>query len=104
MALSGQGSRCSRWSPGLLLRQGDHVEIEALVAAADRDLDLGGVDALEGQQLDGVVSWISNEAEFTPKNAQTRKARAQLVYAVKLTVQNPNGTLHIGMPAAVKIG
>ena len=97
---------------GLALRIANLSSLELRVFLDETDLDLvriGGklpvlVDALEGQQLDGIVSWISDEAEFTPKNAQTRKARAQLVYAVKLTVQNPNGTLHIGMPAAVKIG
>ncbi len=59
------------------------------------------VDALPGQQLQGRVSWISDEAEFTPKNAQTRHARAQLVYAVKLRVDNGDGRLHVGMPAEV---
>ncbi len=57
------------------------------------------VDALRSQTRDGVVSWISSEAEFTPKNAQTRDARAELVYAVKVRIDNPDGTLHIGMPA-----
>ncbi|MEZ4650216.1 MAG: efflux RND transporter periplasmic adaptor subunit [Candidatus Eisenbacteria bacterium] len=96
----------------LALRVADLSSLELRVFLEETDLDLvrvGGelpvlVDALEGEPLGGVVSWISDEAEFTPKNAQTRKARAQLVYAVKLTVQNPNGTLHIGMPAAVRIG
>jgi HlyD family secretion protein len=59
------------------------------------------VDALTGQRLEGRVSWISDEAEFTPKNAQTRQARAQLVYAVKVRLANPEGRLHIGMPAEV---
>jgi HlyD family secretion protein len=59
------------------------------------------VDALPHQEYNGTVTWISDEAEFTPKNAQTRTARAQLVYAVKLAVDNPDGRLHIGMPAEV---
>jgi HlyD family secretion protein len=53
--------------------------------------------------LEGTVSWISPEAEFTPKNIQTRQARADLVYAVKITIPNPNGTLKIGMPVYVRI-
>lgn len=61
------------------------------------------VDALKGQILSGTVIWISAEAEFTPKNAQTRQARTQLVYAVKLNVPNSNGILHIGMPAEVQL-
>jgi len=60
-------------------------------------------DALPDETLDGVVTWISPEAEFTPKNAQTRNARSQLVYAVKLRVANPDGRLHLGMPAEVRI-
>lgn len=61
------------------------------------------VDALPGQAFTGRVAWISDEAEFTPKNAQTRRARAQLVYAVKLQVTNPQGNLHVGMPAEVRL-
>jgi len=61
------------------------------------------VDALGGPPLRGRVAWISAEAEFTPKNAQTRDARAQLVYAVKIEVPNPDGRLHIGMTAEAEI-
>jgi HlyD family secretion protein len=53
--------------------------------------------------LDGTVSWISNEAEFTPKNVQTKEARADLVYAVKITIANQEKVLKIGMPVSVKI-
>lgn len=59
------------------------------------------VDALGDAKLSGTVSWVSSEAEFTPKNVQTREARAQLVYAVKLRIENPDGRLLIGMPAEV---
>ena len=44
----------------------------------------------------GTLSWISEKAEFTPKTIQTRDERANLVYAVKISVPN-NGTLKIGM-------
>jgi len=49
----------------------------------------------------GKVAWVSPEAEFTPKNVQTRKARAELVYAVKVTLKNRDDILKIGMPAEV---
>ena len=62
------------------------------------------VDAFADRPFSGLVTWISSEAEFTPKNAQTRDTRAQLVYAVKLTVANPDGILAIGMPAEVVLG
>jgi HlyD family secretion protein len=61
------------------------------------------VDALPGEAFTGRVAWISEEAEFTPKNAQTRNARAQLVHAVKLSVANPDGRLHVGMPAEARL-
>jgi HlyD family secretion protein len=61
------------------------------------------VDAFKGETFTGTVEWISPEAEFTPKNAQTREARTQLVYAVKLRVTNPDNRLHIGMPVEVKL-
>lgn len=51
--------------------------------------------------LTGIISWISDEAEFTPKIIQTRDERVHLVYAVKITVPN-NGALKIGMPGEVK--
>ena len=45
----------------------------------------------------GIVSWISDKAEFTPKTIQTRDERANLVYAVKVEVKNTDGMLKIGM-------
>jgi HlyD family secretion protein len=53
--------------------------------------------------MDGKVSWISDEAEFTPKNVQTKEARADLVYAIKITIPNPGKILKVGMPVSVKI-
>ncbi len=48
----------------------------------------------------GTVSWISSEAEFTPKIIQTRSERVNLVYAVKVIVPN-DGRLKIGMPGEI---
>jgi HlyD family secretion protein len=44
---------------------------------------------------------VSPEAEFTPKNVETKEARAELVYAVKVTIKDPPAELKIGMPAEV---
>lgn len=55
----------------------------------------------ENQQYEGVVSWISNQAEFTPKIIQTKEERVNLVYAVKVRVKN-DGHIKIGMPGEVK--
>lgn len=54
------------------------------------------------RQYDGVVQWISSRAEFTPKTIQTRDERANLVYAVKISVRN-DGYLKIGMYGQVVI-
>lgn len=59
-------------------------------------------DKTENQSLQGTVSWISSEAEFTPKIIQTKEERVKLVYAVKVTVKN-DGRLKIGMPGEVKL-
>lgn len=49
----------------------------------------------------GTVTWIANEAGFTPKLIQTRDERVNLVYAFKVRVDNPDGLLKIGMPGEV---
>jgi HlyD family secretion protein len=51
----------------------------------------------------GTVTWISAKAEFTPTPVQTRDERAELVYAIKVRVANPEGVLKIGMPADVRL-
>ena len=56
----------------------------------------------ENKEYDGTISWISSNAEFTPKIIQTKEERVNLVYAVKVKVKN-DGTLKIGMPGEVKI-
>jgi membrane fusion protein YbhG len=53
------------------------------------------------ETLDGTVSWVSTQAEFTPTPIQTREERADLVYAIKIRVPNQNGMLKIGMPVDV---
>jgi HlyD family secretion protein len=56
------------------------------------------------QVLDGTVTWIASQAEFTPTPIQTRDERADLVYAVKIRVPNVRGLAKIGMPADVRFG
>jgi HlyD family secretion protein len=53
------------------------------------------------EELEGIVSWISDQAEFTPKIIQTKEERVNMVYAVKIKVKN-DGKLKIGMPGEVK--
>ena len=72
------------------IRIGDEVRV-----LADRDAE-------NLQEYEGRVSWISPEAEFTPKNIQTREERLKLVYAVKVEVKN-DGSLKSGMPGEILI-
>lgn len=53
-------------------------------------------------QYPGTVSWISPQAEFTPKTVQTKNERDNLVYAVKVAVPN-DGYLKIGMYGEIKL-
>lgn len=59
----------------------------------------------ENDQLiesEGIVTWVSSEAEFTPKIIQTKEERVKLVYAVKIKVKN-DGKYKIGMPGEVRL-
>lgn len=57
--------------------------------------------AEENQSMEGVITWISSQSEFTPKIVQTKAERVKLVYAVKVKVKN-DGRLKIGMPGEIK--
>lgn len=50
----------------------------------------------------GTITWISDQAEFTPKTVQTKEERANLVYAIKVKVKN-DGYLKIGMYADLQL-
>jgi HlyD family secretion protein len=54
------------------------------------------------KEYSGVIIWISDKAEFTPKTIQTKEERANLVYAIKVKVKN-DGYLKIGMYGEVKL-
>ena len=56
-------------------------------------------DTFPGRRYEGHITFISREAEFTPKSVQTEKERVKLVYRIKITVPNPNMDLKPGMPA-----
>jgi HlyD family secretion protein len=61
------------------------------------------VDSFPNQPFQGTVTWISDQAEFTPKNVQTAEERVNLVYAVKITIQNAERRLKAGMPADAEL-
>lgn len=61
-------------------------------------------DAFQGKTYPGVVSFISSQAEFTPRNVQTAEERVKLVYAVKVRVAGDSANdLKPGMPADVTL-
>jgi len=60
-------------------------------------------DSFPKKTYTGTVTTISSEAEFTPKNVQTKEERVKLVFALKVSVKNVNEELKPGMPADVKI-
>jgi HlyD family secretion protein len=70
------------------IKLGDEVKVVA---------DFGGEERYD---YIGRVAWISSESEFTPKTIQTKDSRANLVYAVKIAVEN-DGRLKIGLAGEV---
>jgi HlyD family secretion protein len=60
-------------------------------------------DTYPGRRYEGRVSFLAQEAEFTPKIVQTRKERVKLVYRIKIEVPNPAMELKPGMPADAEI-
>jgi len=83
----------------------DDIEIKIYISETDLGkVKIGqeakiSVDSYKDKTYNGKVIYISPEAEFTPKNIQTKDERTKLVYAVKIKVKNENGELKNGMPA-----
>jgi HlyD family secretion protein len=92
-------------SPVITLADLDHIWLRAYIA----ETDLGRIswgqeatittDTYPGKQYHGRISFISPDAEFTPKSVQTTAERVTLVYRIKIDVDNPNHELKPGMPA-----
>jgi HlyD family secretion protein len=87
------------------------MELKAYVSATQLpEIKIGqtvkvSIDGSDGKMIEyqGTISWISSEAEFTPKNIQTREERVSQVYAIKVLVKN-DGAIKINMPAEVRFG
>jgi HlyD family secretion protein len=60
-------------------------------------------DSYPGKEYIGRVSFISSEAEFTPKQIQTSEERVKLVYRIKVDLPNPQRELKLNMPADARI-
>ena len=61
------------------------------------------VDAFPGRSFSGWVGFISPIAEFTPKSVETSELRSNLVYEVRVFVQDPANELRLGMPTTVHL-
>lgn len=95
-----------------LFKVGDtrHIKLRAYLTAPQMThLRLGqkvtvyaDLDAADRKAYQGTVVWMSDKAEFTPKTIQTRDERANLVYAVKIAVENDD-TIKQGMYGEVKL-
>ena len=103
------GEVVSPGTPIVTLADLDHLWVRVYVP----ETDLGKVhwgqavdvrtDTYPDKIYHGRISFISSEAEFTPKSVQTEKERVTLVYRVKVDVENPNHELKPGMPADADI-
>jgi multidrug resistance efflux pump len=62
------------------------------------------VDSFPGETFSATVTRIADQAEYTPRNVQTKEERQTTVYAVELSVDNPDGKLKPGMPVDVTFG
>jgi len=94
-----------------LLKISDLSVVELMIYVSEEELGkvkLGqkaevSVDAFPDKTFDGTVTFISPEAEFTPKNIQTKDERTKLVFGVKIKIPNPTLDLKTGMPADAKV-
>ena len=96
-------------TPVVTLADLDHVWLRAYVD----ETDLGRIqwgqaatvhaDTYPDKAYVGQISFISSEAEFTPKSVETHKERVTLVYRIKIDLPNPNHELKPGMPADATI-
>jgi HlyD family secretion protein len=103
------GEVVSPGTPVATLADLDHLWLRAYVP----ETDLGRIrwgqaatirtDTYPGKTYKGRISFISPQAEFTPKSVQTFQERVTLVYRIKIDLENPNHELKPGMPADAEI-
>ncbi|MFH0769681.1 MAG: efflux RND transporter periplasmic adaptor subunit [Chloroflexota bacterium] len=64
---------------------------------------LVSVDSYPGKDFSGEITYISPQAQFTPRNVQLKEEREKMVFAVKIKLDNPDWELKPGMPADARI-
>lgn len=96
-------------APILSIANLDTIEMMVYIPEGDIGKVLYGqraeiyIDSYPGRKFLGKVIYISQQAEFTPKNVQTKDERTRLVYGVKLQIKNENNILKPGIPADARI-
>ncbi len=103
------GSTVAPGAPVAQVADLDHLWVRIYVPVTDVPrLKLGGsvqvsVDGLKGRSFRGEITQISERAEFTPKNVQTKEERVKTVHAVKVRLREGFGELKPGIPADVNL-
>ena len=96
-------------APVVTLADLDHVWLRAYVNETDISKVRYGeeatvtTDTYPGKTYKGRISFISGNAEFTPKSVETHAERVTLVYRIRIDIENPSHELVPGMPADAKI-
>ena len=97
-------------TPGATLLVLGHIDDKTIIVFIPEDrygqISVGqaakvSVDSFPGVNFDARVINIADQAEFTPRNVQTVEGRKNTVFAIKLKVDDPDGSLKAGMPADV---
>ena len=102
------GDMASPSAPVFKLSLLDKKWVSAYVSATDLGKIYEGQAALvsidsQKEPVQGQIGYISDTAEFTPKNVQTDELRTALVYEIRVYVDDPDNVLRMGMPATVKV-
>ena len=103
------GEHVSAGTPIVTIGDLEHVWLRAYIDETDLGrIKIGQLarvttDSFSGKAYQGTISFISHQAEFTPKTVQTEKERVKLVYRIKIDIANPHMELKPGMPADADI-
>ncbi|MEG1499139.1 MAG: efflux RND transporter periplasmic adaptor subunit [Bacteroidales bacterium] len=103
-----KGEQASMGRPLFKVADLNHMVLRAYITSSQisnlklgQNVEVFTLQKEQTQSYPGKITWISDQAEFTPKTIQTKDERANLVYAIKISVIN-DGYLKIGMYADVK--
>ncbi|MFH1435363.1 MAG: efflux RND transporter periplasmic adaptor subunit, partial [Pseudomonadota bacterium] len=107
--LAEQGEVAAPGIPVGVVADLSRVEVKGYVAEKDLGfVKIGGraqvvIDSMPSKPIKAKITHVASEAEFTPKNIQTREERIKTMYEIKVSVDNTEGMLKSGMPADIVI-